>query len=229
MARYIFHYPIEPNSEPFCLTCGRLAQAVADRFHVPGEGPHKPLAAAPPEVGPRGEAGPANLAPPAGAPPSIALALPAWPRDVGASPNEEARPIVAASGEDVARGPPALLERARALTRGPPAEAELANADLWDAVRCLQWALRADRLIEPRAAAVLVGDLVDDRVRRAFQRLVAALPAAHPALAKTDRRSLVQLVALGREFAIAAAEAPGLLAYVENELQPVDLLALLRV
>jgi len=104
---------------------------------------------------------------------------------------------------------------------------------LWATVSQLQWTLRSDHTIteddvrgrlskmhctDPDGAACL---------RQAFRALIAGLIEAYPDLAGEE--CVPQLVALGRDMAFAAAEGPGLLQYIKNELQPVCLPALLGI
>ena len=111
--------------------------------------------------------------------------------------------------------------------------ANLNDVELWGAVAQLQWVMSSDRAIDARAVTTLLADLTDDgeldRIRLAVRRLVAALAATYPTLARASRPALVQLVALGRDMATAAGESPDLFEFVKNELQAVNLAALLRV
>jgi hypothetical protein len=110
------------------------------------------------------------------------------------------------------------------------AKADLGNDAHWRLAARLRWALRSDRAVGAREAARLVADLREDgdleAVRGAYCRLAAALAAAYPALG-TDLNALVQLAALGRDLANGAGQTPDIREYAKNELQPVDLAALL--
>lgn len=111
--------------------------------------------------------------------------------------------------------------------------ANLNDVELWGAVAQLQWVMSSDRAIDARAVTTLLADLTADgeldRIRLAVRRLVAALAAMYPTLARASRPALVQLVALGRDMATAAGESPDLFEFVKKELQAVNLAALLRV
>lgn len=111
--------------------------------------------------------------------------------------------------------------------------ANLNDVELWGAVAQLQWVMSSDRAIDARAVTTLLADLTADgeldRIRLAVRRLVAALAATYPTLARASRPALVQLVALGRDMATAAGESPDLFEFVKKELQAVNLAALLRV
>jgi len=111
--------------------------------------------------------------------------------------------------------------------------AAIHDADLWVAAMRLQWVLKSDRLITARDVAQLLAGVQADgeleAVRGAYRALANSLALVYPALAAEDRPTLLQIVALGSDMALAVAQAPDLLSYVKNELQPVNLAALLRV
>jgi len=113
------------------------------------------------------------------------------------------------------------------------AATNLDDVELWALAARLQWAMTSDRPITARAVTALLADLGADGeldgVRLAVRRLVAALTAMYPTLARASRPALVQLVALGRDMATAAGESPDLFEFVKKELQAVNLAALLRV
>lgn len=196
MARYTFHFASD-LSDPYRLTCGRLAQTIADRFR---------------------DANPGQILHPFD---------PQGYEDTQDSDTESASDDEGAAAVNPALpgAPPAAPE--------PGDPANLHNASYWEAVRQFQWALKSDRTINARAVSALIADLQTDGLleaaRQAFRRLSAALVAAYPGLAEVEKRDVVQLVALGNEMAMAAAESPDLFAYVKNELQTVNLAALLRV
>ena len=195
MARYTFHYLVEPANAPYQLNCGFLTRAIYGRV-------------------PHGEGEMAAFEP-----------APAIDYSSDDEPDSEDDAVVPAAAP--AAPPPAPVDGAEADP------IDLYNPELWESVARFQWALKSDRLVAARAVATLIADIQADGelegVRRAFRRLTGALVAAHPALAGADRRALVQLVALGNEMATAAAQSPDLFEFVKNELQPVNLAALLRI
>jgi hypothetical protein len=117
-----------------------------------------------------------------------------------------------------------------------PAEEEpgdaLFNAKHWENVRLLQWTLRSDGLITSAEAQRRIASLDRQgtlpRVKASMRSLVEALIAAYPSLGE-ERAQLTQLVALGQELTVSAADASDLYEFVKKELQPVDLVALLKL
>ena len=111
--------------------------------------------------------------------------------------------------------------------------ANLNSGELWAAIARLQWAVRSDREIRPRDINTLVADLRGDGVyeatRRALRLEMAALVAVYPSAAVWSAGVLAQIVALGRDQAIAAAAAPDLFDYYASDLQKIDLARLMRV
>ena len=109
----------------------------------------------------------------------------------------------------------------------------LDDVGTWEAVAALQWVIVSDHVITMRAMNdrldALAANGLLDQVRQAFHELVAAISAKYPALARAGRPALVQLVALGRDMAIAAGDAPDFFEFVKKELQPVNLAAALLV
>lgn len=105
--------------------------------------------------------------------------------------------------------------------------ADLDDVGLWGAVAALQWVIVSDHVITLHAMNNLVADLAADgrlyEVRQAIYKLVSAISAKYPALARASRPALVQLVALGRDMAIAAGDSPDFFKFVKKELQPVNL------
>jgi hypothetical protein len=198
MARYTFHYASDSPDDPYLLTCGRLTLAITDRFRGPEP--------------PRLDYGGGDTPP----------AYDSEDEDEGAGAN---------SGFGL-EGLGVALDPAVQPTLDPAtARADLACATYWVAAARFQWALRCDRTINARAVLALIADMQADGdladVRLAFARLSAALAATYPVLG-TDRRTLFQLAALGNDMATAVGQSADLFAYVKNELQQVDLAALLR-
>ena len=109
----------------------------------------------------------------------------------------------------------------------------LHDVGLWVSAARLQWAHKSDRLLRTRDLNTMLADIQSDgdleKLRIAFQTLSAALIAAYPPLSVEDRSTILQLIALGKDMAIAAAQSPDLFAYVKNELQPINLAALLKI
>lgn len=105
--------------------------------------------------------------------------------------------------------------------------ADLDDVGLWGAIAALQWVIVSDHVITLHAMNDLVADLAADgrlyEVRQAIYKLVSAISAKYPALARASRPALVQLVALGRDMAIAAGDSPDFFKFVKKELQPVNL------
>ncbi len=105
--------------------------------------------------------------------------------------------------------------------------ADLDDVGLWGAVAALQWVIVSDHVITLHAMtdllAALAADGQLDKVRQAVYKLVAAISAKYPALARASRPALVQLVALGRDMAIASGDAPDFFEFVKKELQAVNL------
>jgi hypothetical protein len=105
--------------------------------------------------------------------------------------------------------------------------ADLDDIGLWEAVAALQWVIVSDHVITMHAMndllAALAADGQLDGVRQAVYKLVAAISAKYPALARASRPALVQLVALGRDMAIAAGDAPDFFEFVKKELQTINL------
>jgi hypothetical protein len=127
----------------------------------------------------------------------------------------------------------AIVEKYRAADGQAAAVADLDNATLWDPPAGLQWALACDRPITAQDARAHLGALEAagalPALRRAVGRLVAALAAAYPRLQRAGRPVAAQLVALGRDIALEAGQDAGFLEFIEKEIQPVDLCALLKL
>ena len=111
--------------------------------------------------------------------------------------------------------------------------ADLENAEMWAQISQLRWVIISDRPIDVMGVTTLLADLAIDgqleAVRLAFRRAIDALINAYPTLARADRPTLAQLVALGRDMAISSGDSPDLFEFIKKELQPVDLADMLRV
>lgn len=102
---------------------------------------------------------------------------------------------------------------------------------LWDGAAGLVWARRSEAVITQQDAERHLDRLREwgllPGIREAFAALAESLEAAYPDLAAVGRPTLYQLIALGQTGARAALDTQAAFEAAKNELQPVDLAALL--
>jgi hypothetical protein len=106
------------------------------------------------------------------------------------------------------------------------------NIELWSIVSLLQWKMRSDSIISNKQISTIISNLDTDgnlgQVKKAINILSKSILSTYPHI-DLDRPSLIQLIALGKELAIASCQSNDLLEFVKKEFQIVNLVELLNV
>lgn len=107
------------------------------------------------------------------------------------------------------------------------------NVELWSIVSLLQWRMRSDSIISNKQTSTIISKLDTDgnlgQVKKAIKILSKTILVAYPTIKDLDRPSLIQLIALGKDLAVASCQSSDLLEFVKKEFQTVNLMELLNI